>query len=145
MPANFSLIYGYPSLLDRLMNQTGQYPALALHAMSAWHFPPLQIFEDEDTLYVRAIVPGVPLENVTLTLESGMLVLRGVIPRLPGRHLRCERPTGPFKREIPLPFPVDAARVSAVVQYGLLTVTIPRCGENKKRTIPVQTEAGPPS
>lgn len=142
MPANLSLIYGCPSLLDRLMNQAEQYPVPALREARSRHFPPLQIFEDGETLYVRAAIPGVPLENVMLTLESGTLVLRGVIPPLPGRHLRCERPTGPFRRKIALPFPVDAASISAVVQHGLLSIAIPRCPKTGKRTIPVQTEAG---
>ena len=139
MPANLPLIYGCPSLLDRLMDQAEHHPVPAPHGLSARHFPPLQMFEDDGALYVRAIIPGVPLENITLTLEPGMLVLQGVIPHMPGSHLRRDRPCGPFRREIVLPFPIEAESVSAVVRYGLLTITMPRNPSGKKRTIPVRT------
>lgn len=145
MPANLPLIYGFPTLLDRLMDQTDFMPLPAPQEVSARHFPPLQIIEDENALHIRASVPGISLENLQLVLDAKTLSLRGVIPFLPGRHLRRDRPTGPFKRDIQLPFPVQADAVRAVVRDGLLTVTLPRMPLAKKRIIPVSGTTREPS
>lgn len=141
MPANFPLIYGFPTLLDRLMDQADFLPLPAPQEIGARHFPPLQIFEDESALYIRASVPGISLENIQLILDSKTLSLQGVIPFLPGRHLKRDRPTGPFKRDINLPFPVKADAVQAVVRDGVLTVTLPRTPLAGKRIIPVNGTA----
>ncbi|MCC8195052.1 MAG: Hsp20/alpha crystallin family protein [Deltaproteobacteria bacterium] len=138
MAANFSLVYGLPCLLDRLMDRMDFLPIPAPHEIGARHFPPLQIIEDEDALYVRAIVPGIALEDIHLTLEGKTLTVSGIIPFLPGCHLRRDRPIGPFKREINLPFPVEADGISAVISNGLLTVTLPKTGSGAKRSIPVE-------
>ncbi|SBW02730.1 Heat shock protein Hsp20 [uncultured delta proteobacterium] len=145
MPANLPLIYGFPTLLDRLMDQTDFLPLPAPQEVSARHFPPLQIFEDENALHVRASVPGISLENLQLILDSKTLSLRGVIPFLPGRHLRRDRPAGPFKRDIRLPFPVQADAIRAAVRNGVLTVTLPRTPLTKKRIIPVSGATRVPS
>ena len=141
MPANLPLIYGLPTLLDRLMDQADFLPLPAPQEISARHFPPLQIFADENALYIRASVPGISLENLQLVLDSKILSLRGVIPFLPGRHLRRDRPTGPFKRDIHLPFRVQADAVQAVIRSGVLTVTLPRAPLAGKRIVPVNGTA----
>ena len=138
MPANLPLIYGIPSLLDRLMDQTDTLPLPAPQEASVRHFPPLQIFEDEDALYVRALVPGISLEHLDVAAGSRKLTLKGVVPLLPGRHMRRDRPAGPFQRHIRLPFPIDNASVKAVMRNGILTVTLPRDQAAKKRSISVR-------
>lgn len=145
MPANLPLIYGCPSLLDRLMDLADIADKLALPApeeTGVRHFPPLQIFEDATALYVRAIVAGLSREHITLALDANALSISGVIPLLPGRHLRRDRPVGPFRRDVRLPFQPDPAAVQAVMTNGLLTVTLPKRAEGEKRSIPVTVPDG---
>lgn len=139
MPANLSLIYGCPSLLDRLMDQAEQLVLPAPQEAGSRHFPPMQIFEDQDALYIRAIVPGMTMEDLQLILDSGTLSLRGIVPLLPGRHLKRDRPTGPFRRDICLPFPVKADGVQAVISDGILSVTLPKAPPRERRSIPVSS------
>lgn len=137
MPANLPLIYGCPSLLDRLMDQAEQLALPAPQEAGIRHFPPMQIFEDNEALHIRAFAPGMSMNDLQLTLDSGTLSLRGVIPIPPGCHLKRERPSGPFRRDISIPFPIDGKAVEAVIRNGILTVTLPKAPAAKIRSIPV--------
>ena len=137
MPANLPLIYGLPSLLDRLMDQEDNAPLPAPQEFSFRHFPPVQVFEDDEAVHVRASLPGVCLESVDLVYERGSLILRGLLPVPEGVHLRRERASGPFRREVRIPSAVCPASISAVMRNGVLSVTLPKDPGAKKRVIPV--------
>lgn len=141
MPSHLPLIYGLPSLLDRLMDQEGSAPFPAPEE-GLGVYPPLQLFEDGDAVYLRASIAGASLENVNLVFNNNILVLRGVVPAPEGRQLRRERPTGPFRREVRLPCKVVSGAISAVMRDGLLIVTMPKDPRARKRTIPVRSFQG---
>lgn len=145
MPTNLPLIYGFPTLLDWLMEQGDSLPLPAPQENGARHFPPLQIYEDDHTLHIRASVPGIPPENLHLSLGVKTLSLRGVIPFLPGRHLRRDRPIGPFKRDIRLPFAVETDAVTAAIRNGILTVSLPKAPSAEKRIVPINGKLREPS
>lgn len=133
------VFYGIPSFFDSLMAE-GE-PGFA--AFASRHFPPLQIFEDERVLYIRACIPGVSLEDVALTLKGSTMLIEGSVPLPEGEWLRRERPSGPFKREISLPCDVDGDAVEAVMRDGLLTVSLPKTvRKDGKRVIPVEAAKG---
>lgn len=126
--------YGIPSLLDRLMEGID----FDFTELASGHLPPLQIFEDESMLYVRARIPGASLEDVSLTLKGTVLLVEGSVPLPEGRYLRQERACGLFKREVQLPCVVGGGAVEAVMRDGILTVTLPKAVKKDcKRTIPV--------
>lgn len=137
MPANLPLIYGCPSLLDRLMDQAEHLALPAPQETGIRHFPPMQIFEDDEALHIRALAPGMSMNDLHLTLDSGTLSLRGVIPISPGCHFKRERHSGPFRRDISIPFPINGEAVEAVIRNGILTITLPKAPAAKKRSIPV--------
>ncbi|MDL2209801.1 Hsp20/alpha crystallin family protein [Desulfovibrio sp. OttesenSCG-928-O18] len=136
MPSRLPLIYGLPSLLDRLMDQEDHAPFPAPENGFGC-YPPLQLFEDGDAVYLRAAIAGASLENVNLVFNNNILVLRGMVPAPEGRQVRRERPTGPFRREVRLPCKVVPGAIRAVMRDGLLTVTMPKDPRAKKRAIPV--------
>lgn len=130
------VFYGTPSLLDRLLEEDD----LNFNKFDPHYFPPLQIFEDENMLYIRACIPGVSLEDVSLTLKGGVLLIEGNVPSPDGRCIRRERACGPFVREVQLPCDVDADAVEAVMRDGLLTVHLPKAvKKDDKRIIPVES------
>ena len=137
MPANLPLIYGYPSLLDRLMDETGKPVLPVPEEIGARHFPPLQIIEDDEALYVRATLPGLTDKHVRLSIQATTLTISGMVPLLPGRNLRRDRPAGPFRRDVRLPFHADMDAVRAAMSNGILTITLPKHISMKKRSIPV--------
>jgi len=76
------------------------------HSASSWEAP-IDVFETEDALIILIALPGVELERVTVTLNTGTLVVRGERPLPPelqhAKILRMEIPYGHFERRIELP------------------------------------------
>lgn len=105
----------------------------------------LALYTRDDALLVRASLPGVEAKEISLEIDGDLLTLSGRFPEEPqgveilSRHL--ERPRGKFTRALRLPFEVDAARVEARLERGVLEVRIPRLAKNPPVKIPVVTEA----
>ena len=106
--------------------------------------PALDLHQDKDHFFVHAELPGMKKEDVTLSLHDGVLTLSGE-----RRHetaptdkttLRNERFFGRFERSITLPTPVDATRVSAAYENGILTVTLPKAEAAKPRQIEISVK-----
>jgi HSP20 family protein len=76
----------------------------------------------------------VTFENEVLSIE-GERTYTGAVS--PADFHRAERGYGVFRRSFTLPATVDAAKVSAAYQDGVLTVTLPRREESRPRTIKV--------
>jgi HSP20 family protein len=99
------------------------------HSFGAWA-PPVDIFERQDQLVIRAEVPGVQKEDMDVRIENGVLTLHGERKQDTDVKeectLRMERVYGAFTRSFSLPTTVDAARVAAVYKDGVLEVTVPK-------------------
>ena len=76
------------------------------HATPHWEAP-IDVFETDDALTILIALPGVELERVKVTLNTGTLVVRGERPLPPelqhAKILRMEIPYGRFERRIELP------------------------------------------
>jgi HSP20 family protein len=104
-------------------------------------FPALNVREDAQAFHVEAEVPGLKLEDVEVTFMDGELSIRGERKDLPVEgaeyHLR-ERRVGSFGRTVRLPVDVDADRILASMEDGILTLTLPKAEAAKPRKISVQ-------
>lgn len=136
MVIDFSAFYELPRLLDRLASEGEQ--ALA-SPRGRIVFPPLTICEDDSAIRIRALIPGVDLEGLDLTLSDKTLVLRGELPPAQGRYYRQERLTGPFQRVVMLGVPIDRDNVTASMHNGVLEVRLPKVSPAKPRTIHITT------
>jgi len=107
-------------------------------------FPPLNIWEDADAFHLQAELPGMSQENVNVAVtHRNQVTLSG--ERAPEtdekvRWHRRERGFGRFQRVLKLPAPVDAEKVEAKLEHGLLRVTLPKSEEAKPRRISVKAE-----
>jgi HSP20 family protein len=103
----------------------------------------VDIAETKDALTVRADIPGIDPKDVQVTLENGILTLRGekkhVFEQKDERLYRSERRCGSFVRGVRLPASVDASKVTATFRHGLLTVTMPKTAEARGMSIPITT------
>jgi len=107
------------------------------------HFPPVNVYETEGALVVRAEVPGVPIEKLELSVTGDSLTLEGERRlELPegASYVAQERQHGRFRRVVALPQPVDAEKVKAEYAEGILTVTMPKAKEAGPRTVRVKAE-----
>lgn len=103
-------------------------------------YPPLNLSQDDDTIIVRAEIPGVAMEDIELTLTDKTLVIKGERKAEDGKYYRQERPAGVFHRVINLNIPVDRDNVGASMKDGLLTVILPKTEAVKPRTISIEAE-----
>jgi HSP20 family protein len=101
--------------------------------------PAIDIEEDTESYVLAADLPGFDEKEVELSIEDDVLTLKGSRRREAGsRRVRySERADGAFCRAIRLPGSVDAARVTARMKGGVLTVTLPKREEAKAKIIPV--------
>jgi len=121
----------------RLFGRVSPYAA----AVVAPAGPPLNVWEDEQALYVEADLPGIDPAKLDVTVTEGnQLTIRGgrSAPDIQGATwVRQERPTGEFVREVGLPALVDADRVEAKYENGVLRLTLPKHEAVKPRKIQV--------
>lgn len=103
-------------------------------------FPPVNVFTNAEGWVVRAEVPGLRAENVTVEIEPRTLKVSGERPApasSSGGFHRRERRFGKFARTIQLPADLDVNKATADVRNGVLTVVIPKAAVARPRTIPV--------
>jgi HSP20 family protein len=104
--------------------------------------PPVNIWEDGDNLLVEAELPGVQGEEVDISVVGDELTIKG--RRSGGEdgvtYHRRERTTSEFARVLRLPVEVDADRVNASLNDGVLLITLPKSEAAKPRR--VQVKAG---
>jgi HSP20 family protein len=90
--------------------------------------PNVNICETESHYIVEAEIPGVDPKTIRLTVKNDILIIEGErIPdnsMLKTRYLHLEITSGPFKREIQLPSPIDPADIQAESKNGMLKVLI---------------------
>jgi HSP20 family protein len=104
--------------------------------------PPVDIYETENELVLKADVPEVDPKNVAIQMENGTLTLRGerrFDEQRNGRGFhRIERGYGSFVRAFSLPDTVEPDKVKADYKNGVLTVVLPKKEVAKPRTINVE-------
>jgi HSP20 family protein len=127
--------------LDLLLDRWGggwRRPELALS------FPALNVWQDEEFVYAEAELPGLKLDDLEIYVTGNdQLTIKGSrqfnAPENAVWH-RQERPYGTFTRVITLPVPVDADKVEARLENGVLTVKMPKGQEAKPKRIAVRGE-----
>jgi HSP20 family protein len=106
--------------------------------------PALNVWEDADAFHVEAEVPGLTQDQlqVAVTQKTQLLIQGEQKPQEPleGRWHRRERGQGRFQRLVELPAPVDADKVEAKLENGILFLTLPKAEEAKPRRIAVKAE-----
>jgi HSP20 family protein len=126
--------------LDRLIAS----PALGdeqQQSVADW-VPPVDIREEDQQFVIHADLPGVEPKHIDVTLEKGILTVRG------RRDLetrdekqgfrRVERTSGQFFRRFSLPDTADSQAVKARFTNGVLEVTIPKQAQVQPRRISVE-------
>lgn len=103
--------------------------------------PAVDIFETKDAICVRAELPGVEKDAVSVEVKDGVLILRGERKHekqvSEENYHRIERTFGTFHRAFTLPSSVDEAKVAARMKDGVLEVDLPKKEQAKPRHIPI--------
>jgi HSP20 family protein len=112
-------------------------------AVRAGVFPPMNVTQDADNFYVRAELPGIKPNELSISALKNRVSLAGKRVIQPEHervsYHRKERAEGSFSRTVMLPTEVDTERVDARYTDGILTLTLPKAEEAKPRQITVRT------
>jgi HSP20 family protein len=108
--------------------------------------PPVDLVEAEDHFVLKADLPGLSEEDVSIEIQDGSLTISGERKaeheeRARGWY-RIERSFGSFNRSLTLPDGVDADRIEASFSHGVLEVRIPKPEERKPRRIEISSADG---
>jgi HSP20 family protein len=126
--------------LDRL---TGDFTGSVYRLPTAGVFPLVNVTEDQNNYYVRAELPGVKTDALSISVTGETLTLSGE-RKLPeesekASYHRREREAGSFSRVISLPTRLDVDKVKAHAADGVLTVVLPKAESAKPRQIAVKS------
>lgn len=107
-------------------------------------FPPVNVWEEPDGLFIEAELPGLERSDLEIFVSGGnQLTLkgdrRGKVPERSIKH-RQERGFGSFVRVLTLPFPVNADKVDAKIENGVLLIHLAKHESAKPRKIVVKAE-----
>jgi HSP20 family protein len=104
-------------------------------------YPQVNLYDDGESFLVRAEVPGIDKNSLDVTTRKDQLTIRGTRQVQPAgeaaSYHRRERESGQFRRTLTLPQPVDADKVSATYQNGVLEIVLPRAPEARQRKVPI--------
>jgi HSP20 family protein len=110
-------------------------------ARGGW-MPTVDIYENQQKdVVVKIDLPEVKRDDIKVTFENTVLSIEGerqlAAESEVSQFHRAERGHGAFRRSFTLPATVDASRIDASYQDGVLTVKLPRREESRPRQIPV--------
>ena len=105
-------------------------------------YPRVDVAEYKGEIQIAVEIPGIPKENVKLQVHDGTLTISGE-RKAPenvkdSQWLRQEISYGTFSRTIELPERVEAEKVTAEYQNGILRVTLPKHEEVKPKEITIR-------
>jgi len=95
---------------------------------STWA-PPVDIYETAQEWVLTAEVPGLEQDQISVRVVDNVLLLRGereAQAESKVTYFRMERPTGRFERRFEMPDWIDRDKVTARIEEGILTVTLPK-------------------
>lgn len=109
--------------------------------VGVWN-PVVDIYDTQDTTVIKADLPGLKKEDITISIEGDVLTLTGERSHddevKKENYYRRERAYGMFKREFTLPSTVDHEKIKADFKDGVLKIEVPKPEEKKPKTITVQ-------
>lgn len=103
---------------------------------------PIDLTENADNFIVKAALPGMDPNDLEVTVQDNVLTIQGEMKgeeeKKDERYHVRERRWGTFARSIALPSSVDAGRVQAEYENGILCLTLPKTEEAKPRRIQIK-------
>lgn len=134
-------------LFDQFNNEISRlfardFGEVPTHSNAQW-VPAVDVLETEGAYLIEADIPGINPTDIEVTLERGVLILKGErkseenAEHLGKRHV--ERRTGSFVRRFSLPDTADAENIDARAEQGVLRLTILKKAESKPRRIEVKS------
>jgi HSP20 family protein len=105
-------------------------------------WPAIDISEDENTITVKAELPGCKAEDVDISVQGNTLTISGEKKHEEEKKEKgyyfAERSYGSFRRDLTLSSEVDASKIEAACKDGVLTITLPKSEKAKAIKVKVK-------
>jgi HSP20 family protein len=105
--------------------------------------PVVDVTENENEIVLEAELPGMKKDEIDIQLNGDTLTLRGERQieqsQKDEQYHRVERQYGAWQRSFQIEIPIDAQKVSADYESGVLTVRLPKAEEIKPRQIEIKS------
>jgi HSP20 family protein len=138
-PFDFDL--DFPRDVERFLNRPF---SRNLEVLTEEWMPLVDIAETKDEVIVKAEIPGMTKEEISISLSDNVLTLRGEKKKEKEEKgktfYRMERSYGSFVRSLTLPTAVLAGKVKAVYKDGVLEITLPKSEQVKSKEIPISAD-----
>jgi HSP20 family protein len=140
----FSELMSLRQAMDRLFEDSFVRPSRALAALGEAAAPVLDVYQTPNEVVVKAALPGLKPQDVNIDITGDTLTIKGEtkaeheIKR--EDYLYQERRYGAFSRSVVLPTGLKPDKAEAVLEDGVLTLTIPKAEEVKPKTIKVKAK-----
>ena len=127
--------------MNRLFNTVVDAPGASANANLRRWMPAMDLVEDDDAFVLRADLPGMRQQDVSIEFDDSTLTVSGERKaehesQEAGFH-RVERSFGAFSRSLTLPKGIDGDAVSASFDRGVLEIRIPKPEARKPRRISI--------
>jgi HSP20 family protein len=123
--------------IDHLFNRFFSDFGVNLFPVEVGEGPSIEMSQTEDTLVIRAALPGVNPEDLDISVTSDSLTIRGKkieeSVENKGHYRRIETRSGSFSRTVPLPCRVKVDGIQATFKDGVLNMVMPKWGTEKAR------------
>ena len=134
--------------VDRLWRGFGPRAGGPSSEVGTWRIP-LDVVGEGGDVVVRASIPGVKPDEISVTIEDNVLTLAGSTQteteQEAGTFLMRERRTGSFHRSLRLPDYVDADKAESTYEAGVITITLPKVESKKAKQLTVEVKGTPVS
>ena len=137
----------FRQMQDTMNRMADRHPGFArfedVPELASWS-PAVDVREKDGEIILTAELPGVPLEEISISLENNVLSVSGERQEkdveAKSYHWR-ERTWGSFRRSFTLPTTADRDEITARYKDGVLTVVVPQRPEAKPKLIAVKSAA----
>lgn len=106
--------------------------------------PSVDISETKDKLLIKVDLLGLEAKDVNVSVSGDILTIKGEKEKekeeKDEHYYHCERCCGSFQRSFRLPVNVQADKVDATFDKGILKITLPKTKEAKKKEIEVKVK-----
>jgi HSP20 family protein len=135
--------------IDRVFDSVMSEGApVALNGSPRW-VPPMDVEEQDDHVRLHVELPGVDPKDVSINVENGVLTISGEKklehesdPQQNGATRMFECRYGRFERSLTLPQYIDADKVSAQYENGILTLDLPKSVHSRRKRIEIGVANG---
>ncbi len=131
-------------IMSRILEEEFSERSQALTSFQADWIPAVDLIELEDRYLLYADLAGIDTSTIRVEVMDKRLILSGERPikkvASSYKYHRLERPYGKFYRAFPLPKEVDAKKVFARLQNGVLEVVLPKAEKELPRKIPIECQ-----